>query len=283
MVLMKKCRKYITLSDSTMRTSPHLNQREFVHHFKAFLFDYASQYWVWHVRDLDDEGWQRVQSVLKMRDAPFVGTYFHWIRAVVGDMSELIMLQTPPLYYAASFGLLHLARAILKNDKKVDLEARGGRMDSTALQVACFRRQLECATPLFRAGADPFSLDGTPLANGLSAFYWARTNNWSDLCNEMAASNEIKMRTHTKYELAYGLSSKPEQAEAEKVSYTAMQSMILQTSGPRTELDSVRQTVDGVWSHHFISDYRMPRETVATYLKQEFGDLDFHIRVSRLY
>jgi hypothetical protein len=93
-------------------------------------------------------------------------------------------LCSDPLYYAASYGYTALVEAILRFNDDVNLEAADGRAGSTALQVACFRRQLGAATLLVRAGANPLTLDGSLIEGdfqGFPALWWVVQNGWTEL------------------------------------------------------------------------------------------------------
>jgi ankyrin repeat protein len=76
---------------------------------------------------------------------------------------------TKPLYFAASYGLVSVVQLILTDVAALDLEAKGGRYGSSALQVASYRGNTECVRLLLAAGADPNS---TNYLNETS-LYWA--------------------------------------------------------------------------------------------------------------
>ena len=105
---------------------------------------------------------------------------------MAGDLPLQIVERTEPLYYAASFGYTSLVTAILEFDQPVNLEAPGGRQGSTVLQVACFRKRWDVSRLLVEAGADPFSIDGSPVEGVLSAYWWAEANGWDDILELMA-------------------------------------------------------------------------------------------------
>jgi ankyrin repeat protein len=100
------------------------------------------------------------------------GNYGFWIQYIAGGLSPDVVRETSSLYYAASFGYDMLVSAILSFEKALNLEQPGGRHGSTALQVACFRRQRKAVELLVEAGANPFSPDGSSLDGGFSSVFW---------------------------------------------------------------------------------------------------------------
>ncbi len=143
---------------------------------------YASVNWPLHIKNPKRDDWARIQAFLSTRSLPGAGNYGWWIDAITrGEVDEDVVQDSHPLYYASSFGYTGLAEAILIFDDAVDLEARGGRGDSTALQVACFRQKLGVANLLVDAGANPLTLDTL----GSSSLWWAAENRWTELVAKM--------------------------------------------------------------------------------------------------
>jgi ankyrin repeat protein len=62
-----------------------------------------------------------------------------------------------PLYYAASFGIEHVVKALLEQGAEVD--ATGGRLGATAFHAAALRGHVKVMDILFHNGADPNNLD----------------------------------------------------------------------------------------------------------------------------
>ncbi|KAK3903637.1 hypothetical protein C8A05DRAFT_43162 [Staphylotrichum tortipilum] len=157
------------------------------------LLGYAARSWPLHIKSLQQDDWTKVQSFLSTRSLLGAGNYGWWIELITGaGLDEDVVEDTHPLYYSSSFGYTGLVEAILRFDDTVDLEALGGRADSTALQVACFRRRLDVATLLVVAGANPLSLDGTLFEEGdvgFSSLWWAVENGWTELAVDMLASH----------------------------------------------------------------------------------------------
>lgn len=82
------------------------------------------------------------------------------------------IINTRPLYYAASFGLVDVVRLILLTEKDSDIDALGGRASSSALHVAVYRSHPEVVKVLLERGADP------NLCNqyGETPMLWAKSN-----------------------------------------------------------------------------------------------------------
>jgi ankyrin repeat protein len=74
-----------------------------------------------------------------------------------------------PLYYAYSFGLSQAVEMLLAVQGKAQLDLPSGRLSSTPLEVAAFRRHKDIIRLLLEAGADPNIQSST----GTSALYWA--------------------------------------------------------------------------------------------------------------
>jgi len=153
------------------------------------LMKYAARNWPLHIRNPKKDDWARIQPFLSTRSRPGAGNYGWWIETITdGVVDEEVIRYSHPLYYSSSFGYTGLAEAILFFDEAVDLDAPGGRAGSTALQVACFRRQLGVANLLVDGGANPLSLDGSRLKGGdlgFSALWWAVQTGWTELVAKM--------------------------------------------------------------------------------------------------
>ncbi len=153
------------------------------------LLTYVTQSWPLHIKGPQRDNWTKIQSFLSTRFLPGAGNYGWWIGIITaGEVHKRIIQGSHPLYYSSSLGYTELADAILRFDKAADLEAPGGRADSTALQVACFRRHLGVAMLLVEAGANPLTLDGTVFEVGdvgFSSLWWAVENGWTELAADM--------------------------------------------------------------------------------------------------
>ena len=159
--LMHKCLQYLSLDE--FRTgyctdSDALNTRS-----QAYpLLIYAAQSWPVHAKSLAFNSWDRetIMRFLSTRHLHHGGNYASWVQVLLPEQDVHTILRTQPLYYAASFGLLSVVKLILEVDRVIDVDARGGRYNSTPLFVTCFRSHFDVARILLHAGADPNLLDG---------------------------------------------------------------------------------------------------------------------------
>jgi ankyrin repeat protein len=97
------------------------------------------------------------------------------MEALIPGVNPSIIENTEPLYYAASFGMTSVVKAILVSDPGLDINAPGGRVGATPLFAACWRHNYDVAETLLKAGADPKIADpGT----GVSVLGLARMSNF---------------------------------------------------------------------------------------------------------
>ena len=141
-------------------------------HFR--LLKYAAQRWAFHVRaldSLDDSLWSAMKDFLFSADVGR-GNFHAWVQLLIPSASSSKISQTPPLYYAASFGLTEVVQYLL--DAGADIEIHGGRCDATPLNIASYRGHYDVAKLLLSRGADPHAVDQD---RQWSAIDWARFNN----------------------------------------------------------------------------------------------------------
>lgn len=137
------------------------------------LLEYTAQRWALHLgnlEELDDSMWKTLKNFFFSADEAR-GNYHAWVQLLIPDCTARQISQSPPLYYAASFGLIEVVRYLL--DAGADIEARGGRGGATPLNIASFRGHYDVAKLLLERGADPHAQD-----HGVrwSAIEWARHN-----------------------------------------------------------------------------------------------------------
>jgi hypothetical protein len=182
--IMRKCLTYLSFSDFSGGYGTILGKEMNMDP----LLGYAAWNWPHHLRNTSSEDWNVIALFFDTRSSKGAGNYGSWINILAGNIPLGVVQATQPLYYAASFGFTPLVEAILRFDDGVDLEAPGGRVGSTALQVACFRRQKEAVRLLVEAGADPLSRDGSfSDGKGLTSLWWAEANGWTDIVALMKA------------------------------------------------------------------------------------------------
>lgn len=228
------------------------------------LLAYAVHNWALHVGNVDEEVWSHIRGFLSTRELPNGGNYGWWLRCITGFMPPQIVKRTSPLYYAASLGYTSLVKAILDFDHNINLEEPGGRQGSTALQVACFRKQREVSRLLVQAGANPLSPDGSPVEGGLSAFFWANANGWEDITELMTkgVGVQAQQRVYEPDSVAYALYVQETAVQAmEDASSTSSSGKLFRGSLDRT-----------------LSAY-LKREVIERFLKERFGPRDFNVQV----
>lgn len=229
------------------------------------LLAYAAHNWALHVRNVNDEDWQHIRGFFSTRILPNGGNYGWWIQCTVGSLPPRIVQQTSPLYYAASLGYTSLVKAILDFDQSVNLEEPGGRQGSTALQVACFRKQREASRLLVQAGANPFSPDGSPVEGGLSAFFWSKANGWEDI-----------MELMTKSAVACGLQAQQRVYKSGSVAYA----LTVQKTAVQAMEDA---SSSGKLIRASFPAYRLEKDVLERFLKERFGPYEFNLKVYPFY
>lgn len=147
------------------------------------LLDYAAQRWTLHARNLKELGdtlWDAMKDLLLSQDAGR-GNFSAWVQMLLPSASVEKIGKTPPLYYAASYGLTTVVRYLI--EAGVNLEVHAGRSGATPLNIAAFRGHYDVVKLLLEHGADPEAIDDTP---GWSAIQWARYNKHYDVRDLLA-------------------------------------------------------------------------------------------------
>ncbi|CAG8977987.1 hypothetical protein HYALB_00001869, partial [Hymenoscyphus albidus] len=124
------------------------------------LYNYAANFWPFHVKesaheDLEHSTWKLLNQFLSTRNTSNGGHYLGWIIYLTPGISTELAKRTHPIYYAASFGIKSLVRHFIITDPDLDINSTGGRFDSTALQVAVYRKHPEVVKLLLETKADP--------------------------------------------------------------------------------------------------------------------------------
>ena len=172
MAITRKCLTYLMLDEfngGPVKSFDELNMRQ----TKYVLLHYAALFWALHARDCDSPEISLMRAFLKTCKLPGGGSFSSWTQYLVPGQTagRRGMEHTQPLYYAASYNLLPLVRAIVEDkEEEVNLDAIGGRGSATALNIACFRGHYEVAKYLLEAGADPDKRDGF----GIAPIGWAK-------------------------------------------------------------------------------------------------------------
>lgn len=201
-LLMQKCLTYLMFDDFRSGIAAHPSaeasrQRDFP------LLDYAAHYWGLHATFATNNEWTLAEKFFSTRALPRGGNYGAWVNCLYDSAHyrPVNLMDTEPLYFAASFGMVPIVRRLLSESASIRLEHPGGRHGSTALQVACFRGKREVVEILLAAGANFWSKDR---GSGLPAWYWAKVNGWMDLVDYMVQLRpEIaEMTTLTRNEIS---------------------------------------------------------------------------------
>jgi hypothetical protein len=119
---------------------------------------------------VDTKTKQLVQKLFSTRKNTNGGNYAAWVGGLIPEADTKTIINTPPLYYAASFGMTSIVKVLISDMPKSEIDVKGGRARSTPLHVACFRGQAKIVKLLLEAGADPNSTN----RKDESCLYWAR-------------------------------------------------------------------------------------------------------------
>ena len=137
------------------------------------LLDYAAHRWTFHARYLKvlgDTLWTAMKDLLLSQDQGR-GNFSAWVQMLLPSATIESIGRTPPLYYAASYGLTIVVRYLI--EAGVDLEVHAGRCGATPINIASFRGHYDVVKVLLEHGANPKAVDDSP---GWSAIQWARYN-----------------------------------------------------------------------------------------------------------
>jgi hypothetical protein len=141
------------------------------------LLESATSLWPAHVQalgsEMDGPTKRLILRFFNTRHEANGGNYCFWIGGLIPDAALETIRRTPPLYYAASYNMPAVVKLLLETTPKTEVDARGGRVISTPLHVACFRGALECVRLLLEAGADP----NTTNNRNESCIFWPRRYN----------------------------------------------------------------------------------------------------------
>ena len=97
------------------------------------------------------------------------GNHAFWVGMLIPTSPLQHIKNTPPLYYAASFGLSEVVKILLETEPDIDVNALGGRALASPLHVAVYRNHLDVVKILLENRADP----DLPNKEGESPLYWA--------------------------------------------------------------------------------------------------------------
>jgi hypothetical protein len=178
-IIMRKCLTYLCLKNfqSGYISSADLLQKRL--EINPFL-RYAADFWAVHGSScvLNEEDRELVDRFFNTKMLPFRGNFGLWVQILIPEVPCSEIETTEPLYYAASFGLVSVVKAIVEFDSNASVDKRGGRFRSTPLFVACWRLNLPVVEILLEAGANPNIRDHS---TGYTAFSLARSPRFREL------------------------------------------------------------------------------------------------------
>lgn len=130
---------------------------------------YAAYNWALHAGKVASIGPSLSIAMKKFFSSPTSthGNFLAWVQVLLPEQEVRVVRGTPPLYYAASFGLTTIVEYLI--DSGADLESHGGRFGATPLGIASYRGHGDVVKILVNRGASPYTPDNT----GLSAVDWA--------------------------------------------------------------------------------------------------------------
>ena len=170
-MILRKCLTYLMFHnfDVGCHNREHLSDR-----FENFhLLNYAAFCWAMHAGQggylIDEEDHSLISRFLSTYDSPHGGNFTHWVLCLIEDVDEHTIRATEPLYYMCSFGLISVVEGLIKNHPKLNIDAPGGRMFSTPLQVTCTRGPIDIIHLLLERGANPNSRN----IDQRSCLFWA--------------------------------------------------------------------------------------------------------------
>lgn len=124
---------------------------------------HAARYWPLYLdrdgeesaTEIDHKTKMLIKELFNTKILPNGGNYACWVGQLVPAASDKVIQNTPPLYYAASFGLVEVIRFLLDFEPNIEIDAVGGRASSSPLQVSVYRDHIDVARILLERGADP--------------------------------------------------------------------------------------------------------------------------------
>lgn len=166
--IVSKCIAYLSLKE--FDSGPCADGDEVHNRYRRYpLLGYASRNWALHAQNLKDLGeplWTNMKSFLFSSDFGR-GNFLAWVQLLIPHSKNIS--QTPPLYYAASFGLITVVKYIL--EAGADVEVHGGRCGATPINIASYRGYKDVVKLLLEHGADPYVNDDDVI--GRNAIEWA--------------------------------------------------------------------------------------------------------------
>lgn len=169
-----KCLTYLSFAE--FRTGPSRTANEFEARLLSHPFlEHASKYWVSYAENAGSSSEELNSPVLEFFTPSFRPQFMSWLQVICSEvvLRRQDLMRTAherrkvgynyypkhatPLYYAASFGIEHVVRALLEQGAEVN--ATGGRLGATAFHAAALRGHVKVMDILFQKGADLNKVD----------------------------------------------------------------------------------------------------------------------------
>lgn len=148
------------------------------------LLDYSAILCGFHIRnienDLDVSARNLLKKLLATHSLPKGGNFGTLVGTAWFTADPELIQTTAPLYFASSYGLASVVRLLLTDPDGIDLEAKGGRFGSAALEVAAYRGHLDVVRLLLAAGADP---NTSNIRDGATPLEWAVHLNFPEIAD----------------------------------------------------------------------------------------------------
>ena len=139
------------------------------------LLGYATEHWGLHMKEVSDPDELLLSNLRYFLLSADDGrhNFINWVQILIP--SSRFAHTTPPLYYAASYGLTSVVKYLLQLG--VDVEVHGGQGGATPINIAAYRGNLDVVKVLYDHGADPLKPD---LSINFNAVKWASVQSqWS--------------------------------------------------------------------------------------------------------
>jgi Ankyrin repeats (3 copies)/Ankyrin repeats (many copies) len=169
-----KCLTYLSFAE--FRTGPSRTQDDFGNRLFAHPFlCHASMWWPTYAKNASSSSEELKSRVLEFFTPSCRTQFMSWLQVIC---SEIVIFRqdlkrtgierrkrgfsyyprhATSLYYAASFGIEYVVRALLEQGAEVD--AKGGRLEATAFHAAALRGHVKIMDILYQKGADPNMMD----------------------------------------------------------------------------------------------------------------------------
>ena len=210
-----RCLTYLSFAD--LSSGPATSAHDFEARLHQYPFlDHASNWWATYVQNANDSS-ELKETVLKFLSEPYHDNFLTSMQVIYSkDGWNSYPTYIKPLYYAASFGLEHIVRALLSLGAEVD--APGGRLDATAFHAAALQGNVRIMDILLQEGADPTQVDDMQATPLHSAALFGNFDAVAYLLDQGAdlESKDAKMRTPYDYACVFGHSQAFHQLDTTK-------------------------------------------------------------------